>query len=121
MNKLAGLVYALAWQIHKWLTAFLGISEPVVYRDRPDTQETIAAAVAALDELKLENAELRELLSETPTGPDRPNAKKLTDREVKEIREYKRAGFKNAELADMFDVNPATISRIVRGQYHKTA
>ena len=53
------------------------------------------------------------------TGPNRPNAKKLTRSEVAHIRQLKRSGWKQSALAEIYDVNPATISRIVRGQYHK--
>lgn len=45
------------------------------------------------------------------------NAKKLTKREVARIRELKRNGFTQKAIADIFDCHPATISRIVRGQY----
>jgi len=53
-------------------------------------------------------------------GPQRPNRKKLTAREVKTIRDMNRIGVASqAVLAKMYDVNPATVSRIVRGQYYK--
>ncbi len=52
------------------------------------------------------------------TVPD--NRPKLTKREVKALREHKRkGGWSNSELAALYDVNPSTVSRIVRGQYHK--
>ncbi|AGY36989.1 HTH/DNA binding domain protein [Mycobacterium phage Fredward] len=49
------------------------------------------------------------------------NRKKLTAKEVHSIREAARMGRKNVHLAYDYDVNPATISRIVRGIYHKGA
>ncbi|QGJ89746.1 helix-turn-helix DNA binding domain protein [Mycobacterium phage Superchunk] len=52
------------------------------------------------------------------TGPSRPNRKKLTEREVQDIREAYRGGMKQKDLASNYDVNPATISRTVRGIYH---
>ncbi|UJD20882.1 helix-turn-helix DNA binding domain protein [Mycobacterium phage Zimmer] len=53
-----------------------------------------------------------------PTGPDRPNRKKLTAQEVKDIRQAFRGGMKQRDLARNYGVNPATISRTVRGVYH---
>lgn len=53
------------------------------------------------------------------TGGSRPNRKKLTAKEVGTIRELKRSGESNRSIADVFDINPATVSRIVRGLYHK--
>lgn len=53
-----------------------------------------------------------------PTGAGRPNRKKLTQREVKDIRDAYRGGMKQKDLADNYGVNPATISRLVRGIYH---
>lgn len=58
------------------------------------------------------------LKGDTRIGPDRPNRKKLDKREVKDIREAFRGGMKQKDLAENYGVNPATISRIVRGVYH---
>lgn len=52
------------------------------------------------------------------TGPDRPNRKKLTEQEARDIRKAFRGGMKQKDLASNYGVNPATISRIVRGIYH---
>ncbi|AIS73719.1 hypothetical protein SEA_PANAMAXUS_44 [Mycobacterium phage Panamaxus] len=52
-------------------------------------------------------------------GAARPNRKKLTRDEVKYIREMARNGIPQAEIAWSFDVNRSTISRIVRGIYHR--
>lgn len=52
------------------------------------------------------------------TGPNRPNRKKLTEREVEDIRQAYRGGMKQKDLARNYGVNPATISRLVRGLYH---
>lgn len=55
-----------------------------------------------------------------PQQPVKPNnRKKLTKRDALLIRQMKRSGEKQAALAVTFDVNPATISRIVRGIYFK--
>lgn len=73
-----------------------------------------------------ENTELKARLSGTVSviagavvGKNRNNRKKLTAREVRAIREYHRLGTSQRELADIYDVNQGTISRIVRGIYHK--
>lgn len=132
--KASDLIYALAWWMYDKLGYYLKISkspwviceEPqVIYKDRPETQETLARLVAENDELRKLNQQLTWALDGhhgvQPTGPNRPNAKKLTEREVFEIRDMKRRGWTNVEIATAFDVNRATISRIVRGQYHKKA
>lgn len=67
-------------------------------------------------ELEALNAELRaenELLK-----AKLDNTKKLSDRDVALMRRMHRDGYKQHELADAFDVNPATVSRTVRGIYH---
>ena len=47
------------------------------------------------------------------------NAKKLSPREVERIRNQARSGrFSQRQIADMYGVNPGTVSRIVRGIYH---
>lgn len=51
---------------------------------------------------------------------DHINKKKLKEREVKQIRHcYETQLMSQGDLASAFGVNPATISRIVRGIYHK--
>jgi ribosome-binding protein aMBF1 (putative translation factor) len=48
------------------------------------------------------------------------NRKKLSKSEVDRMRRlYEHANWSQAALADAFDVNPATVSRTVRGIYHK--
>lgn len=127
MSKFIDLVYALAWWAYQKLHSFLGVTNPVVYKDIPEMQETLASLVAENDELKAElvsaKAENTLVFSKllVPTGPNRPNNnRKLTSTEVQEIRDAYRGGISQASLADIFDVNRATISRIVRNQYHKT-
>lgn len=46
------------------------------------------------------------------------NAKKLTAADVRRLRGEHRAGLSQRELAEVYEVNPATVSRIVRGVYH---
>ena len=57
-------------------------------------------------------------LAEAESGPSRPNRHKLTNHEVQDIRAAHRGGMKQKDLALNYGVNPATISRIVRGVYH---
>ncbi|WP_158881911.1 helix-turn-helix domain-containing protein [Amycolatopsis anabasis] len=45
------------------------------------------------------------------------NQKKLTARDVARIRELASANWKQVDIADAFDINPATVSRIVRHKY----
>lgn len=45
------------------------------------------------------------------------NEKKLVPAQVRAIRSKHKLGDSQAELADYYGVNPATISRIVRGEY----
>ncbi|BBY34927.1 helix-turn-helix domain-containing protein [Mycolicibacter minnesotensis] len=47
------------------------------------------------------------------------NRKKLRPNDVRAIRDMKLSGESNRNIADLFGVNPATVSRIVRGIYHK--
>jgi DNA-binding NarL/FixJ family response regulator len=49
---------------------------------------------------------------------DRDNRKKLSAREVRDIRQLKLSGMSQREIAYSYDINPATVSRIVRGHYH---
>lgn len=51
-------------------------------------------------------------------GPSRPNRKKLSEQEAKDIRDAYYGGAKQKDLARNYGVNPATISRLVRGIYH---
>ncbi|ASJ79743.1 HTH DNA binding protein [Mycobacterium phage Heffalump] len=55
---------------------------------------------------------------EPPKGPSRPNRKKLSAADAKDIRNAYYGGAKQKDLARNYGVNPATISRLVRGIYH---
>ncbi|QJD50147.1 helix-turn-helix DNA-binding domain protein [Mycobacterium phage Danforth] len=91
-----------------------------VYALLDELQTTVQRIVA-------ENTDLRRRTSgqvatiATAFAKGRENRKKLTDREVRAIRDAARLGRKQVDLAYDYDVNPATISRIVRGIYHKGA
>jgi len=103
------------------------MSEDVLYMG-----DFINALVAVLEEnerLVKDNEFLREGLAVArelrhhgvqgdPVGPNRPNRKKLTKQEVKDIRRAFRGGMKQKDLAENYGVNPATISRTVRGIYN---
>ena len=52
-------------------------------------------------------------------APKQDNSKKLSPRDVKVIRDMKRSGKSVTDIAIIFDVHHATISRIVRGIYHR--
>ncbi|QBP29335.1 helix-turn-helix DNA-binding protein [Mycobacterium phage DirtyDunning] len=69
------------------------------------------------ERLVAENRELRAKLD--TKGPNRPNRPKLDKTEVAFIKDLVRAGVSRRDVARSFDVNPSTISRIVRGQYHR--
>ncbi|QTF81469.1 helix-turn-helix DNA binding domain protein [Mycobacterium phage TarsusIV] len=55
---------------------------------------------------------------EPPRGPSRPNRKKLSKSDAKAIRDAYYGGAKQKDLARNYGVNPATISRTVRGIYN---
>ena len=78
---------------------------------------TITSFVSQLQALLDENARLRARVHELESKP-LDNKRKLTEREVKDIRAAHRGGMKQRDLADAYGVNPATVSRIVRGIYH---
>lgn len=63
-----------------------------------------------IEKLEVENQQLRKAIN---------NKKVLSESDVNRIRSwYSKGLFTQAELAEKFEVNPATISRTVRGIYH---
>jgi DNA-binding NarL/FixJ family response regulator len=78
-----------------------------------------AQTVKWIDELVAENTRLKAQIAAGSTSGVRSNAKKLTKREVGLMKDLKRLGSTNQELATAFDVHPATVSRIIRGVYWK--
>jgi DNA-directed RNA polymerase specialized sigma54-like protein len=85
---------------------------------------TIAAVLYELDQLIDENESLKIRIQELESNKASThwdNLKKLNKREVKEIKSLHRVGESQRAIADIYDVNPSTISRIVRGQYWKSA
>lgn len=78
---------------------------------------TITQFIAQLDAILKENELLRKRVEELERQPG-DNRPKLTPLEVNDIRDAYRMGMKQRDLADNYGVNPATISRTVRGIYH---
>jgi DNA-directed RNA polymerase specialized sigma subunit len=77
------------------------------------------ALIAEINALVSERNELQMRLDDIEQAED-SNKKKLSDREVKEIRNLNKAShLTQREIADIYDINPSTVSRIVRGMYWK--
>lgn len=57
--------------------------------------------------------------AETAPAPKQDNRKKLSQREVQLARQMYRSGIGVVDIARSFDCHHATISRTVRGVYHK--
>lgn len=77
----------------------------------------LLAVLKELDDIIAERDALRARVAELESIPS-DNRPKLTAREVRDIREAFRGGMRQKDLADNYGVNPATISRTVRGFYH---
>lgn len=80
---------------------------------------TIVTILQELGALIDENIALKRRVEDMEFVSNGLNRKKLSKSDVKRIREMKRNGCTQSDIAECFDVNPATISRICRGQYHK--
>lgn len=64
--------------------------------------------------------ELNQFLANVaPPEPAPSNAKKLSAGDAESIRMWHAMGYTNKGLAEMYEVHPSTISRIVRGVYWK--
>ena len=82
--------------------------------------QSLAAVLADIDSLVKENQVLKQQIADMEwTGAQRPNRPKLSTRDVSNIKDLKRSGYTQADIAEIYDINPATVSRIVRGAYHK--
>ena len=79
---------------------------------------TIAAIIRELDELIAERDALAAHVEWLEESIRHGNRKRLSERDVKDIRELRRKGVAQSEIAAIYDVNPATVSRIVRRIYH---
>lgn len=73
-----------------------------------------------VDELVAENLLLRAQIAagSTSSAAARTNKPKLSKRDVEMMRSLSRLGASNTELATAYDINRATVSRIIRGVYH---
>lgn len=71
-----------------------------------------------LDEILAERDCLRARVAELEAARFN-NRPKLGKGDVERIREMGRAGYKAREIAESFDVNKTTVSRILKGEYHK--
>ncbi|AHY27110.1 HTH DNA binding domain protein [Mycobacterium phage Phantastic] len=86
---------------------------------------TLLRVLDEIEDILAENEDLRHEVEKLRAqslhakGAGRPNRKKLSAEEAKYIREMARSGISQAEIAWSFDVNRSTISRIVRGIYHR--
>jgi DNA-binding transcriptional regulator YiaG len=78
---------------------------------------TLTQFAAQLNAVLEENNRLRAQVAEFKSKP-LDNKRKLSAREVRDIRAAHRNGMSQKDLADSYEVNPATISRTVRGLYH---
>lgn len=67
---------------------------------------------------RFDNEKLDSTAEEIITLFNSQNKKKLSPVQVREIRAYHRRGESQADIAYLYGVNPATVSRIVRGEYH---
>jgi hypothetical protein len=79
--------------------------------------DTITKLISEIDALIIEN---KRLLEENKRLKERSfnNRPKLTEREVRDIRDAYRGGMSQTDLANNYGVNPSTVSRTVRGFYH---
>lgn len=81
--------------------------------------KSVAEIAQAIDDLLVENAELRRQIAAGSTSSPRSNKPKLSNRDVTLMRQLRRLGSTTRELATAFDVHHATVSRTCRGVYHK--
>lgn len=78
----------------------------------------LADFVAELVALTEHNAALKARVEELEQK-QHDNQSKLTKHEVQDIRAAYQGGMSQSDLAAAYGVNPATISRTVRGIYHR--
>ncbi|WP_018687020.1 helix-turn-helix domain-containing protein [Actinokineospora enzanensis] len=79
-------------------------------------QDPFTAVQRELDELRTKYLELLRAHARLKSQTD--NRKKLTIAEVSRIRRFAAEGKSQRWIADRFDINRATVSRIVRNLYH---
>lgn len=84
-----------------------------------DDYQTVINIINEFDALIAENRYLKSEVERLEFKSTHDNRPKLTDREAKDIRDAYKGGMAQVDLANNYGVNPATISRIVRGIYHR--
>lgn len=93
-----------------------------MYETMDITPNAVAVAIETLlEERDWYRDEFLRLQNTPRDGSAAPgsNARKLRPDEVITIRYLYRAGETQAAIAGIYDLNRATVSRIVRGEYHK--
>lgn len=80
---------------------------------------SIEVLVGTIKNLYAENEQLKAQLAASGKPAKPSNRKKLGTQEVKSIRDLRRIGCSFKDIADVFDCHPSTISRTVKGVYHK--
>jgi hypothetical protein len=98
---------------------------------RLNNGQTIEGLTQAVADLSLKNRELSASVSDWRTLAEsqaaelgrrdtNDNHRKLTIYDVVRIREeYSQGSWSQRQIAELYDVNPATVSRTVRGIYHQ--
>lgn len=79
--------------------------------------ETIVKFIQEVDALIKKNDALEFRIKELEAKAA-DNRKKLTANDAETIRGLSRGGMKLKEIADIFDVKPTTVYRIICGVYH---
>lgn len=79
---------------------------------------TLLAVLREIDALVSERDALAATVEWYAEQARNGNRRRLSDSDVKHIRELHRKGFTQTEIASIYDVNKATVSRIVRHIYH---
>jgi len=124
--KVEDYVLGLAFKFWLWLGKALDVTieipQPAPRVITKEVQVIDAQVAEEREELKDEvealKAKIASYLPYVKQGAD--NRPKLTKAEVENIRALRRSGYSQREIAEIYDINPATVSRIVRGQYYKT-
>lgn len=97
------------------------LSQPQIIKNLQYALAEMAGKALSFEDLNraliARNTELSNAVRKQPAYVD--NSKKLTPADVRRLRTEHKAGLlSQRELADIYEVHPATVSRIVRGVYH---
>ena len=116
IDKAADYGLGLAFNFWVWLGKALKLEINLPGETLRLIEEVIEDNLRLKDEIKALKAEI----ASYPPYAKQDNRPKLTKAEVENIRALSRSGYSRRKIAAIYDVNPTTVSRIVRGQYHKT-